>query len=349
MSVPTNTARGIFTNAYLAAYKDGIPAKTFFQSFFMPAIKGSKYLSIEVQRNFEKVAVDVLRGSGENRNSWTKSTEKNFEPPYFNESFDNTSLEYYDRPFGKSPEINGDTIADVAGEVSDKILALRYKIERAIELQAAQVFETGVVAVTAGIDIDFKRKAASLKDNSAAPWSTITSPIEAQLIAGAEFIRRVGKSAISEFNTVMSGAEWVSLKASNYFTNNANFNQVKLIDINMPQTLTTGGAYHGTISAGAYIIHIWTNDETYDNASNVATRIWPLKKVLMLPVSGYKFDLGFAAVPAIIKDNATFMKGDFIVDEFVDYNHRTKNWRMQSAPLCIPKSIDQIYTMQVEV
>ena len=193
-----------------------------------------------------------------------------------------------------------------------------------------------------------QRKAASLKDNSAAPWSTVTSDIETQLKDAGDFIRQTGKSNISEFNVIMRSSEWISLKKSNYFTANANFNQVSLVDINMPQAQAIGGSYQGRISAGAYIFNIWTYDETYEDASNTTQYYMPAKKVVVLPVSGYTFVKGYAAVPAIVKEDAVMMRGDYIVDEYVDKKHRAKTWTMQSAPLCIPVSIDQIYTMQVE-
>jgi len=357
MSIPVEQSKGIFTQAYLKAWKDNIPAQSFLKSFFDVKTFATKYVGIEVQRGTERMAVDVIRGVNGNRNTFSKSSEKVYLPPFFNENFDATDLDRYDRVFGSDVSKTPATIGYLASEVAAKYLALQDKIERAKEKQAAEVFHTGIVTIKNGDNVDYKRKSDSKVDLTGAGgyWTTTTTDIESQLIAGAEFVRNNGKNATAEFNLVMSGASWVSMKKNDYFKNNANYNQVSLLDINFPQAKSTGASYHGKITAGAYIFNVWTYDGVYENASGTITRYLPANISFMTPVQGTRFDMVHAGVPAIIRGTKKAEFGSMIVQKaseyylnnYIDQIGKAHIFEIYSAPLAVPISVDMIYTMQV--
>ena len=83
--IPATEARSRFTKAVLSTYKEMSVPTSFLKSFFKTSVKSTLNLSIEVERGFEKIASDVVRGTEGNRNSFGKSSEKIFTPPYFNE------------------------------------------------------------------------------------------------------------------------------------------------------------------------------------------------------------------------------------------------------------------------
>jgi len=355
-NLPVQQARNLFTKAYIASFKEIVPAPSFLRSFFQTRTTASKSVAIEVQRGTERIAVDVLRGVDSKRNIFSKSTEKEFIPPFFNEEFDATMLDRYDRVFGQSENFVPQTIGYLARDVAEKYDILRMKIERAKEKQAAEVFETGIVTMNNGDNIDYKRKSASKVDLGAGNyWTTAAADVEAQLIAGAEFIRKTGKNGTPEFNLIMSGAEYVALKKTDFFTNTANYNQVKLVDISMPQTSAFGAGYHGQISAGAYTFNIWTYDEVYEAAGTGAiTRYLPANIVVMTPVQGTKFYMSHAGVPAIIRDkqNAEFgsmimqMEAEYYLNNYIDPKGKAHIFEIMSAPLAVPVTVDMIYTIQ---
>ena len=359
MALPVQQARGIFTKAYMAAYKERIPVSSFLMSFFTILTFATKTVAIEVQRGTERIAVDVLRGTDGNRNTFSKSTEKEFQPPFYNENFDATSLDRYDvSPFGGNFDGSAATIGYLASDVADKTLTLKEKIDRAKELQCAQILETGIVELKSGDNIDYKRKAGSMVDltNDGGYWNVAATDIETQLVHGAEFIRTNGKNGTPEFNLVMSGAAWIALKKSDYFKNNANFDQVKLIDISMPQTTAFGAGYMGRISAGAYIFNVWTYDQIYEESkTGVVTRYWPIDQSFMVPVQGTKFNLVHAGVPAILRDtrNAEFsqfigqVRAEYYLNNYVDEKAKAHVFEIFSAPLAVPVTVDMIYTMKV--
>lgn len=355
MAIPIQQARGIFTQTSLGKYQEMIPAPAFLSSFFTPKTTTSKYVSVEVQRGNEKIAVDVLRGTSGKRNSFTRSTEKQYMPPFFNENFDATSLEFYDQLFGANLNPTRHVIGGLAVNVAEKLLLLRAKIDRAKELMAAQVFETGVVLLNNGDNVDFKRKAGSKVDNSAHPWSTTTTDIESQLIAAGDFMRKTGKNTSKILNLILSSKGLVALKKSDYFKDNANFRQVQLIDIKIPQVDSRGASYHGQITAGSFIFNVWTYDEQYLNVSGTSTRYTDELNAIVIPTVGHNFIYAHAGVPAIITDKAnaefpnyiTQMASEYWVNNYIDKQRKAHIFELMSAPLPVPVTVDMIYTMQI--
>ncbi len=358
MSLPLQQSKALFTKAYMKKFKETISVPSFFKSFFKTKTYVTKTIGIEVQRGTEKIAVDVLRGMDGKRNSFSKSTEKEFMPPFYNEYFDATSLDRYDVAFGANPTASPTTIGYLASDVAEKYVQLMNKIERSKELQCSQVLETGVVELVNGTNIDYKRKAGSMVDlvGAGGYWTTTTTNIEAQLIAGGDFLRKTGKNASKEVNLALSGEAWVNLKKSDYFKNTANFNQVSLFDVKMPQADASGAAFVGRITAGAYIVNVWVYDEGYINQSGTWTRYMDVTKAVMTPVRGTIFELAHAGVPAIIADkkNAEFseyiaqLKAEYYLNNYIDPKRKAHIFEILSAPLAVPVTVDMIYTMKTK-
>ena len=356
--IPISEARNIFTKKLVRLFVENIPVPSFLRTFFKVQTYETKQLSIEVIRDTEKIASDVLRGTEGNRNKFDKSSEKIYVPPYFNEDFDATQFENYDRIFGQDASVTVPVISGLTRTANLKIVKLRNKIERAKELQCAQIFNTGIVTMVNGDDVDFKRQATSNVDLGGEEyWDTNTdADIENHLNNGSAFIRNTGKNGIGERNLIMSGQGLIALKKTDWWQNNAkNFNQVTLMDITFPQKNSFGGTLHGKISAGGYVYFIWTYDEVYETNAGVITRYLPADIAIILPVSGYDFELSHAAVPAIIADarNAEFpeyimnMAGEYYMNNFIDKQRKSHTFELQSAPLAIPITVDMIYTMKI--
>ena len=194
-TLSTQDARGVLRKAIVAAYAERPKVMNFLRSFFKTEEKGTQAVSIEVQRGFEKVAVDVTRGSEGNRNEFSKFTEKVIIPPLFKEYFDATQLDGYNNLFRADGRISEREFADYVVNVTDKTMLCRDKIERAYELQASQVFESGIVQLNAATNINFKRKSASLVDlGSGNYWTTGSNSPYETLKTAATFLRTKGKA-----------------------------------------------------------------------------------------------------------------------------------------------------------
>lgn len=344
-NISVTDARGLFTKMLIAVYRERVTPTSFLRSFFPVKESSTKELAIEVQRGTEKIAVDVERGTEGNRNSFSRSTEKIFVPPYYREYFDATELDLYDRLFGSTSEIDSDTFQSFLEAVADKLRMLQDKIERAYELQCAQVLETGIVTLEAGVNIDFKRKSASLKDNTATPWTGSYDPY-LQYEAGGDFLRQVGKSEGSVINAIHGSLAMRALLANTFVKERGPLTNINLDAIRAPQKNSVGASLFGRITAGSYSVNLWTYPEFYDNASGVSTPYINPKKVIMLPEAP-KFVLGFAAVPQLLTTGIAAKKGAYLIGNYVDERNSKHIFDIKSAGVAIPVGVDQIYTMQV--
>jgi hypothetical protein len=345
MNISTTDAQGLYTKMLVDAYKERSKPTAFLRSFFPDKVVPTLELSIEVQRGFEKVAVDVVRGTDGNRNQFTKSTEKIFIPPYYREWFDATQLQLYDRLYGAT-QINDAVFAAYINSVVDSAMDLQAKIERAYEVQCAEVLETGIVQLNAGINIDFKRKAASLVDTGVY-FNTGGSDPYAMLEAGANFIRMVGKTADVVFNALLGSEALTALLVNTKFLARQNLFNMALDAVAPPQLNAVGATYHGTLTCGSFKVQLWAYPQFYDHkTTGVATPYLNPKKVIMLP-SKPKFVLGFGAVPQLMTPNNPVPKmGAFIINEYIDERGKARIVDIESAGVAIPTAVDTIYTFK---
>lgn len=345
--IATSDVRGLFTKMLIEVYKEITEPTSFLRSFFKTKETSTKELSIEVQRNSEKFAVDVERGTEGNRNSFSKSTEKIFIPPFYREFFDATELDLYDRLFTDSAMESG-VFSDFLTQMAEKLKQLQNKIERSYEKQVSEVFETGVVQLNAGINIDFKRKAASLVDKGAGNyWATGTVDPNKDLEAAANFIRKEGKSSAGTLTVIMGSTAWTDYLNNTIVKERADIRNFKLDDIVSPQKGTTGGTFHGQVAGGSYRFNIWTYPQFFENSVGTLVDYINAKKVIVVPEIT-RYTLGFAAVPQLLtKTGGRVRKGAFIVDDFVDERNAKHVFDMKSAGVAIPVAVDTIHTTQV--
>lgn len=348
MNISATDAQALFTKKLIELYKERPVTTSFLRSFFPTDESDTKEISIMVIRGTEKIAVDVQRGTEGNRNSFSKSTEKIFVPPYYREYFDATDLDLYDSLFGAS-EISVDKLASFLNSVADKFGILQDKIERAYERQCAQVLQTGVVTLNAGINIDFKRKADSLVDLNATTgyWTVANHDLYADLITGCNFIRQKGKSQGGTFNAIFGASALSAMMGNAVFTTRQNLFNMSLDMIAPPQRDAVGGVFLGQLTAGTNKINVWSYPEFYDDAAGVSTPYIDDTNVILIPVKP-RFKLGFAAVPQLLKAaGQKIVKGAYLFGEYLDERNTAHIMDVKSAGVAIPVAVDQIYTMKV--
>lgn len=344
--------QGLLKQTYIRIYTERIPPARFLRSFFPSRTYGSTTVNIEVSRGTERIAADVIRGGEGNRNTFSRWSAKEYLPPEYHEYFEHSQLKSYERVMGELQTGGRIGMAGVlANEIALKYITVRDKIERAKEYQCSQVLETGVVSLKNGDDIDYHRKSDSMVDNTADAWSSSGADIEGQLVTAGDFLRIYGKSGIPEIICVMSSQAWIYLKNSDYFDKNANYRQVRLIDIQTPQSQSFGASYHGTITAGPYTVHCWTYDEGYEDSTGAYTRYWPEENIFVVPYSGTDFELSHGGIEAIQQSNGGptigLVSSEYYQWDFIDPKHRAHEFHISSAPLPVPVTIDKIYTAQV--
>lgn len=338
-------AESLVTDALVATFDDETVVKRFLRSFFRTNTTMSKLVTVATKRNRELVAVDIVRGSNGNLNAFDKESIQKIAPPLYDEGWNMTELEIYD----KLIQFPGDTNVQkqFVLEQAAKGRKTRAKIERAIEKQCSEVLETGVVVLKNGDNIDFKRKAASLVAYAAGNDFSIGTVNPADVLqAGCDFVRQTGKSQGGVFNVIMGSAAFNAMKANPLWQAEANFRRAEFVSFK-PMANVEGGILQGEMAAGSYICRIWTYPEIYTTDALVDTPYVAPKKVIIIP-EVTQFDLNFAAVPQLMNENGQPpQQGEYLFETHKDWRKKTHEAYWMSAPIAVPTAVDQIYTVQV--
>lgn len=351
--ISSTDARALFTKSLIAVYQERIYPTKFFRSFFKSQTEPTKEISIEVERMGEKVAVDVVRGTEGNRNQFSKSTEKIFVPPYYREYFDATELDLYDRVLGSQGNAQIPLFEALLNKVSDKLGLLRDKIDRAIELQAVNVLDTGILTLNTGGTINFQRRAISIVSKSGSAWSTGSNNPFNDVEDGCNFIRKYGRYAGEKYSLIMASDVGRALFANTTFLARQNLFHMQFDQVYAPVKNAEGATYHGTITAGSYKVDLWMYPQFYDLKAGTdlaptytQTPYIPAGKAYLIPEQP-KFHTAFAAVPQLVGEPGQLpTQGEFVIGEFLDTRRAKHDFDIQSAPVCIPVAVDQIYTLK---
>lgn len=353
MALTLNQHRKGITQTLIATFSDDNEPKQGLASFFPSVTTSSKLVSIEVERNLQTVAVDVQRCTDPNRNLFSHSMEKIFQPPYYNESFDFTACQRYDETFAQG---NAPTRIDaqfLLKDASGHIKKIKNKILRAIELQRSQVLQSGIVKLKNGDSIDYKRQASSMvvKTGTEA-WGQVGASILGDLAKGMQFLRSEGKSGAVSVNVMFGSAAFSKFMSSPEVKEQAEWRNIKRMDLNMPQFDNVSGmVYHGQIAAGDYMVNIWTYNETYIDPITKEEKSYIEADNVVMVADDFKGKTSFAGVPAILGDTVSGqyvapVEGEFYIRDVIDQVKMTWDFIISSAPLAVPVSIDRIYTIR---
>ncbi len=355
--IPTVQGHPLFTQALVAKFDELLQIKPtgFLRSFFIKKTTQAKLISVAVRRGTEKIAVDILRGTEGNRNEIKKHNLKIFQPPYYREYFDATDIDHYDIMFGQIGTVSESLVTQAVQSAIDQIKLLKDKIERAYELQCAQVLNSGIVQLNTGDNIDYKRDAASMLSTPAGQlWTVDIVDPGIILETGAKFIRTKGRTSAPMYNVICGDA------AFNAFINNplvqkkGDFRRIDLVNIGMPQDMGEGAIFHGQYSYGSYKFNFWTYPQYYDDASNNTVTYLTSENIIILPSTGLEFNLSYAGVPRIVATGNVQMpnvvqmtEGDFHIFSTIDDRQMKHEFGVSSAGLAIPVSVDMIYSTNV--
>lgn len=355
MPIPANQARANFTSTLVAVYSQIPEVRNFLNIFFPDAAPATtRYLSWAVERQGEPVAIDVIRGQEGTRNTFSITSEKIVDPPFYNEYTDITNTDHYYRAFA-SQNVDEGLMAEWTAVIAKRMESMRNKILRALELQRSQILTTGVVTMANGDNVDFKRKTASKVDlGSGNYWDqTTVSPFKT-MEDGCNFLRTVGKAAGSNFIAVMGQSALNAFLTNAIVKDRADKFQMKLDLLAAPLREANGSAYHGRASAGSYTVDLFTYPEFYDLAGTPTPYIPTTNMILLPETTGFSTQYGAVPfLPAKAGGNTGLMPlpsvqpGKFVIGDYID--PRAKAWMadISCAGIALPTAIDRIYTVKV--
>ncbi len=344
--IPLTDARNLYSKTLARVYREDVSAGKFLMSFFPANMNFTRYVSIEVERDNEIAATDIVRGTEGNYNKAEKFTEHIYEPPMYWEYFAVNEMRLYDTVIGAGSE-SKQLWSQLINESNRKLMKMQKKIERSFEIQCASVLETGAVTLINNDTINYNRKSASMVDYSGTPWTNNANNPITHLTVGCEFLRSEGKSEGEWYDGIFGGSALNAMQNNTLFQSLADIKDFQFHALNAPQRNSAGGSLHGYISVGSYKVRVWTYTGMYKNSAGVMTKFINDKNVVLLPEKP-NFSFEFGIVPQLIQPGGTIPQtGPFLVQEFLNDEAAIHKVNLKTCGLAVPTAIDQMWTAQV--
>lgn len=349
------------TSKIVGKFEETIAVRSGFSGWFPEETTPTLEVDVEVQRDNDLIAVDVVRFTEGNKNKFSKVSEHKYVPPFFKEDYDFQRDQVYMNTIALGVGMDNVQVNRVIAQNAFKNVAKnKAKIERSIRKQQADVLQTGIISLVNGDNIDYRRKATSMVNvnTEGGYWSvSATATPITNIRKGMDFLRNVGNSGGSSVNVVMRSAALEAFMASVQVKEQGQnvIQQIQRINIGMPQfDGASGFAHHGMIAAGDFSVHLWTYNEKYTDA-NGATQFYLAENLVVMLPDDFQGKTIFGGLPTL---NETVVNGvtvgipgiveaNYLIRSYSDKKTVSSTIELTSAPLVVPFTIDKVYTMQV--
>lgn len=319
-------------------------------------ISNSKKVAIDIERFGEDVAVAITRLSGPNLNDISQFTTKEFEPPAYGEAFALDVNDLLDRMAGVDPYTAAYTEyrAQLVALLARNFMIVDAMIQRAVEQQASQILQTGVLTLTdkngaTVYELDFKPKAAHFPTVSVA-WSDAanSTPI-ADIQAVANLIRTNGKANANRL-TFGEGA-WSNFLSSAQVQAHLNNRRIE-VGVVDPEMADSGAVYQGRIWIGSYAYDMWTYPEEFKNPQTGNPQKYLDTDKVVVDSTSTRYDMTTARVPLPVGPDprvAGLLPGrldsrsagvDVTPNLYATPNGKQIMGELESRPLLVPVQID---------
>ncbi|MCK4959716.1 MAG: major capsid protein [Planctomycetes bacterium] len=351
----------------LEAFKQKKAPTMFLSGFFRTPprnITRGKTVVIDVKRNDESIAVDIVRGTNGRMNENKRFSTKEYEPPVYDEWSPFAEDELMSRAPGQTEYADPEWTAEFIARVTDDQAINQEKILRSIEKQAADAFFTGTVILINNDTVDFKQKATH-NFTTAVDWDAAGGLPLDDIGAAIVLNRKDGK--VESDITLMGDQAFLDFLSNAQVEKFANFRRVDRVDIRPPVMNTEGAAFHGTFSVGSHTMQLWTYPQYYlvpvgFGLANEGTLVpyVPTDKVLVLS-STARYDLVYAGIPQLVNrvdpqltslgitSVPSMVATDFNPYAVVDDTAVSIKTGVRSAPLCIPTQIDSYTVIDTKI
>jgi len=327
----------------------GSPQRNFHQS---------EEVEIDIVRTDEEIAVVITNvATGPRYNSKNLYTNKNFKPPVFDEAIALDSIELLKRMPGKNPFEDPNWRADIIAMLMNGMQDIERKIRRTIELQSAQVLQTGTIdlknaAGTTLYTIDYKPKATHFPTAGTA-WNAAGAAPISDLNALANVVRNDGLSNPDQI--IMGEGSFEQFVSNDDVKSRLDTRRIDLGTIAPVQMRGDGGQYRGTVELGTYKLDIWTYGGRHLEADGSTKSKYIADDKVIMRASGGRMDLTFGAVPNIgralglmpvmlpeMPERFTNAQGgmDMFTNVYLSQNGKQMFGEVSARPLAIPTAID---------
>ena len=337
-------------------FKEDIPVRNGFAGFFPSETTNTLLVDVEVERDTETIAVDVMRFTEGNRSKRTRHSEHTYEPPFYEELYDFARDEVYMNSvaFGVMNSVGANQA--ISQNALKNVRSNKKKILRAIRKQQADVLQYGVVTLVNGDSIDYRRKPASMVDLGVGNyWSESGAEIVNNLDAAMRFLRDEGNSTGEEINLIMRNEAMNAFLRNDELKTILNSRRMDRAKIVMPQfDKATGMTFHGQVSAGDFNLNLWTYNEKYKTESGEIKYYLDRENAVIIP-NDFQGKTVFGGLPYMRKARIGgadlkvpgVIEKDFLLRAYDDEKTISSTLALSSAPLVIPFTVDKIVTLKV--
>jgi hypothetical protein len=312
-------------------------------------------VAIDVERFGEDVAVAVKKCTGPNLNDIDIFTAKEFEPPAYGEAFPLDVCELINRMAGVDPYTAAyqGYAGTLVAKMAKGFMLIFDKIQRAVELQASQILQTGTLTLTnkegdTVFELDFKPKSSHFPTVTT-DWGDSGDDKLGDLAALAEVIRADGK--VDPDMLIFGSTALREFLADSTVKERLDNRRMKLGEI-APKMVDSGATYHGIVWIGDYEFQIWSYKETYKHPETDAVTKYIGDDKVVITSTRTRFDMTSAKVPLplgpdprvadLVPPRLSSRENSFDVtpNVYPTPNGKQIMGELESRPLLIPVQID---------
>lgn len=298
---------GTTTTRMIRAYNQMAQPMLFLSGLFLSPPENfhtSEEVEIDIVRSDEDVSIVIEDlSTGYRMNSEDLYTNKGFKPPIHKEAISLNAFDLIKRMPGQNPFESPDFRANVIGRMFNGMTKIERKIRRAMELQASQALQTGIITLTndAGValyTLDYKPKATHFP-TAAIAWDQATAVIAENINALAEVIRNDGLADPDQL--IMGVDAFEAFIKDDEIQKRFDNRRIDLGTIAPMQMRGNGGSFRGVVEIGNYRYDVWTYGGRYkDPQTGLKVQFISPEKVIVRASSG-RMDATFGAIPNIGK------------------------------------------------
>jgi Phage major capsid protein E len=347
------------TKILLKPFIDRSPAPMFMSSWFKTPAENfhhSETVEIDVQRDGKSIAIPLQAvGTGAQENANDQYTNKEFTPPVLNESVTIPAMRLLKRAPGESQFADLDFQARTLLLVANTTGKLTDKLQRTIELQSAQVLQTGTVTLVnqAGVAVftlNYLPKNTHFVTPTAWAVGGGTGEPLNDLDSLADVIRTDGNCEPD--NLVFGRGAWMRFLDNPKVQKNLVRDGLGLGSLK-PPVRARNASFVGTVSVGAATFACWTYSANYDHPqTGTSTPYMAPNKVVMLS-SQARLEGSFGAIPRFNSPgdqslltyipqriSSEALSIDLTVGAYFTANRQGLVLEVGTRPLMIPVQID---------
>jgi len=351
------TIENIVTASVAQFVKQARPTKFFTGLFQDRGATNQEKIQIDITRGEERVAIDVLAGTGPNgQKKLIPYTSKEYVTPAYDESYLLTAGQTKFRLAGQNAFVERDVNRAMSDFFTEAMIDAQARIDRAVERQAIEVLTLGTLTFENNESIDFKMK-ASHKLTAVATWDNATADAALDLEKACDEVRKDGLMAPDM--CIMGDASFREFLNLTQTKDRINFRRADLIDIPSPRPLAAeqGATFQGSLSTGPYKLDIFTYPQWYVTSADgvlpvTKARYMPSEKVIVMN-SQARLDLWYGAIVRFSDGNvegASAVNFGSVMTSKEAQRSAPYVWMgdrglaleagVRSRPLCVPVDID---------